>query len=519
VAVKPIQLSLLNLIRHPMTEQKQQSLNILVVGASGYIGRHIVPKLVAQGHKVRVSARRTSELVAQFDPYPVDICPMDLLKPTSVTEACRDIDIAFYLVHSMQSGKDFAARDRHAAHNFGREAARAGIKQIIYLGALLPANTQSTHLKSRAECGEALRQGGVPVTELRAPIIIGAGSVPFEAIRDMVNHLPGMLLPKDVHHCSEPIALDNLIYYLLGVMNNHTAYNQIYDVTGPNRMRYLDQVQTYAKVTGKKFKALPTSLVTVGMVRVGMPLFSSAPKGVISALLGGLKEDILGDDRAIRALLPQKLLDYEEATRRAVTDEKRWPAPLSWFQGNMAFRKGWPNAAFYGDCLHISHESALPAQPIWEVLSTIGGKHRFFFMSWVWAIREWLDFLVGGPGRQLGRDTPDQFVVGERVDSWEILQVKPEESVLLGFRMKGPGSGNLEFRLEQMRSGDTRINMYAYWHPAGFWGQLYWYAMMRPHSFLFRGMLKRISVLAVRRHLNSSPDSRPLHKHRGDPPA
>ncbi|RCU51696.1 DUF2867 domain-containing protein [Corallincola holothuriorum] len=483
-----------------------QAMNILVVGASGYVGRHLVPKLLQQGHKVRVSARRVTELVALFDQRPVDICPMDLLQPTTVTEACRDIDIAFYLVHSMQAGDDFAERDRRAAHVFGREASRAGIKQIVYLGALAPEDTHSLHLRSRAETGEALREGGVPVTELRAPIIVGAGSVPFEAIRDMVNHLPGMLLPTAVKNKSAPIALDNLLFYLVGVMACREAYQQIYDVAGPDTISYLQQIEKYAAVTEQRFKPLPFFLISIAMVRFGMPLFSSAPKGVIKALLGGLKHDILADDKAIRRLLPQPLLSYEQAVEKALADEQSWPAPLTWFQGNMAFREGWRNAAFYGDCLGLSHESAMPAKPIWQVLSKIGGKQRFFFMNWVWAIREWIDFCVGGPGRDLGRDTADKFVVGERVDSWNILRVNEEKSVLLGFGMKGPGSGNLEFRLEPLPDGGTRITMLAYWHPAGFWGQLYWYSMMRPHTFLFWGMLRRISALAVKQHLRSSPD-------------
>ncbi|GAA5216607.1 DUF2867 domain-containing protein [Corallincola platygyrae] len=435
----------------------------------------------------------------------VELCPMDLLHPIEVTQVCEQIDIAYYLVHSMQAGADFAERDLRAARIFGREAEKAGLKQIIYLGALTPENTQSTHLKSRAETGEALRGFTTPVTELRAPIIVGAGSVPFEAIRDMVNHLPAMVLPSAVKNTSAPIALDNLLHYLLEVQQRPECYQQIYDVAGPERMSYLEQIKRFAWATDKRFKALPLPFITIGMVRLGMPLFSSAPKGVIKALLGGLKDNIPANDAPIRELIPQTLLTYDQAVEKALEDERDAPAPLNWFQGNMAFREGWPNAAFYGDSLIVSHESALPAAPIWQVLSKIGGKQRFFFMSWVWAIREWIDFCVGGPGRELGRDTEDRFIVGERMDSWEILRVdesrEDEKSVLLGFRMKGPGSGNLEFRLEPLPGGGTRIKMIAYWHPAGFWGQLYWYAMMRPHTFLFWGMLRRISTLAVKAHL------------------
>ncbi|MCL6415252.1 SDR family oxidoreductase [Aestuariirhabdus sp. Z084] len=464
---------------------------VLVLGSTGYVGSHLVPALLDKGLRVRAVSRDIEALHARFDDR-IECMWADLLDPDSLPPVLENIQVVFYLVHSMASGDDFAARDIRAARILAEASGQAGVKRIVYLGAACPLDTRSEHLVSRRETGEALSQGPVPVVELRAPVVIGAGSVPFEAIRDMVNHLPGTVLPLAVKHRSAPLALSNLLHYLVELARSESAPQGVYLLAGPELISYQQQIRRYAQVVGKRFVMLRMPGLSLAMVRYAMPLFSSVPAAVIRALLGGLSEDMPDDNQAIKALIPQPLLSYEEAVRQALENEQQDAGCLHWYQGNTRFREGWPNSAYYGDRLVIARETALPASSLWQVLSRIGGQQRFFSMNWVWAIREWLDFIVGGPGRNLGRDTPDRFVVGERVDSWRILDVVEAQRVLLGFRMKGPGSGTLEFRLDPLAGGGTRLTMLAYWHPAGLWGQLYWYIMMRPHTLLFRRMLRAI---------------------------
>ncbi|RRJ83744.1 DUF2867 domain-containing protein [Aestuariirhabdus litorea] len=484
-------------------DQSSESPRILVLGASGYVGSHLVPRLVESGYQVRAAGRNSAELKARFGST-VELCTLDLLQPDTLAGPLEGVEVVYYLVHSMLSGDDFAARDLRAARILAAAAEQAEVGLIVYLGAACPDNTRSEHLISRRETGAALASGAVPVVELRAPVVVGAGSVPFEAIRDMVNHLPAMVLPMAVRHTSAPLALGNLLYYLVALAGKRSIKPGVYLLAGPERLSYEEQIHRYARVVGKRFYTLRIPGLWLGLVRLAMPLFSSAPSSIVRALLGGLSDHMPSNAEAIRECLPQRLLSYEEAVSEAIEEESRQPGSLYWYQGNPRFREGWPNAAYYGDCLVIARETALPASALWRVLSRIGGRQRFFTMNGIWAIREWIDFCVGGPGRQLGRDTPDRLVVGERVDSWQILDVVDEQRVLLGFRMRGPGAGTLEFRLQPLAGGGTEIQMLAYWHPAGLWGQLYWYTMMRPHSFLFRRMLKAIERIA-RAELKGTP--------------
>ncbi|WP_426416111.1 DUF2867 domain-containing protein [Aestuariirhabdus sp. LZHN29] len=472
--------------------------SILVLGATGYVGSHLVPKLLESGYNVRAGGRDGVQLSARFRDS-VECCTLDLLQPDTLNSPLQGIDTVYYLVHSMLSGDDFAARDLRAARILAAAAAQAGVSRIVYLGAAYPDNTTSEHLISRRDTGAALASGSVPVVELRAPVVVGAGSVPFEAIRDMVNHLPAMVLPMAARHTSAPLALTNLLHYLTALATPDSAPAGIYLLAGPQTISYQEQIRRYAKVVGKGFVTLRVPGLGLGLVRLAMPLFSSAPSPVIRALLGGLRDNMPNDARAIQRLIPQPLLNYEAAVEEALAQERQQAGSLEWYQGNPRFRDGWPNSAYYGDCLVLSRECALSPAELWPILSRIGGSQRFFSMNWVWAVREWMDFIVGGPGRDLGRDTPDRLVVGERVDSWRILDVIDKRRVLLGFRMKGPGSGTLEFRLRPLAGGGSKITMLAYWHPAGVWGQLYWYTMMRPHSFLFRHMLRAIERLATAR--------------------
>ena len=274
-----------------------------MVGASGYIGSHLVPRLMQRGHQVRAAARNRASLEARRWGG-VECVSADVLRPDTLDSVLEEIDVAYYLVHSMGSGRDFPRLDREAARNFRRAAERAGVRRIIYLGGLQPPGERSAHLDSRAETGEILRDGVIPVTELRAGIIVGAGSAAFEVIRDLALHLPVMLTPRWVRSRTQPIALNDLLEYLTRVAEVPETAGQTYDVGGPDTLNYADMMRVFARVNGKRLRIIPVPVLTPRLSSYWLDLVTAVPANVARPLIEGLKHDLLADDSAIRALVP-----------------------------------------------------------------------------------------------------------------------------------------------------------------------------------------------------------------------
>ena len=291
--------------------------NVLVFGASGYVGTNLVPRLVARGATVRAVARRRAALEARGWAG-VELVQADALAPATLAPALAGIEVAYYLVHSMAAGRDFPRIDRAAAENFRDAAAEAGVRRIVYLGGLQPSGKASAHLASRGETGAILREGSVPVTEVRAGVIIGPGSAAFEVIRDLVFHLPAMVTPRWVRSRSQPIALDDVLEYLVRLPELPEAAGAIYDVGGPEVLTYEALMRQFGELVGRRPLIVPVPVLTPGLSSYWLNFVTAVPTNIARALIAGLEEDVLADDAPIRALIPLKLKTYREAAEAAL---------------------------------------------------------------------------------------------------------------------------------------------------------------------------------------------------------
>ncbi len=463
----------------------------LVFGASGYIGGHLVPKLLAEGKPVRAAARDPRVLEGRGWTG-AELVRGDALDPDSLPDVLAGVAVAYYLVHSMAAGPGFSELDLEAATNFGRAARAAGVGRIVYLGGLLPEGAQSEHLLSRADTGAVLRASGVPVTEIRAGIIVGPGSAAFEVIRDLVNNLPVMVTPRWVRSRTPPIALENLIEYLFRVATHPGTAGGTYDVAGPEMLSYEDLMRQFGEIVGKRPRILPVPVLSPGLSSFWLGLVTSVPTAVAKALIGGLAHDIPARPEPLRELVPQRLLSYRESVEASLAIERRNAVASRWVEGALMFRGFRPDHGFYAKRASGTALSDASVDLVWAVLNTLGGANRYFYMNVLWSIREFLDWLVGGPGWSHGRRDPEHLRPGDYVDSWQVVAMEPPNRLTLGFGMRAPGSGVLEFEVRP-ETGGTRITVTTYWHPAGVWGLVYWYVSAPFHTLIFRGMAREIA--------------------------
>lgn len=463
----------------------------LVFGASGYIGGHLVPRLRDAGKRVRAVARDAAAL-ERAGWEGVERMSADALRPETLDAALQGVDTAYYLVHSMGAGKDFGRLDLECAENFAAAADRAGVRRIVYLGGLIPAGASSEHLVSRKETGERLRAGPVPVTELRAGIIVGPGSAAFEVIRDLVNALPGMLTPRWVRARTPPIALENLLEYLVRIPEHDAAAGGVYDVAGPEELSYEELMRVFGELVGRKPLIIPVPVLTPTLSSYWLGLVTSVPTPVARALIGGLAHDIPADAGPVRALVPQRLLDYREAVMAALEAERRQAVAGRWTEGALMYRNYRQDYAFYAKRAGGSAVSGASPEAVWQVVTAIGGRNRYYALDFLWTLRELADWFVGGPGFNRGRRHARELRVGDTVDSWQVIGLEHGRRLTLLFGMKAPGAGVLEFELAPEGEG-TRVTATAYWHPQGAWGLLYWYPLAPFHGLIFDRMTQAIA--------------------------
>lgn len=464
---------------------------VLVFGASGYIGTNLVPRLVEHGYEVRASARNRRVLEVR-EWANVELVEADALKPETLETALAGIDVAYFLVHFMAAGRNFAALERQAAENFTRAAEQNGVGRIVYLGGLIPRDTDSEHLVSRQLTGNILRAGNTAVTEIRAGMIVGPGSAAFEVMRDLVNNLPMMVTPRWVCSKSPPIALDNLLTYLVRAPEIEAMAGGIYDVAGTETLSYEELMRQFGELVGKKPSIIPVPVLSPRLSSYWLRLVTTVPTNIARALIEGLKHDIPANDAEIRQLIPQRLMTFREAVEAVFEAERQHAVAARWTEGALMFRDYNPAYAFYAKKASGSAIAKVGIEAVWCQVVAIGGRHRYYFLNFLWTIREILDWMVGGPGRNRGRRHPSDVRVGDTLDSWRVIAVQPRRRLTLMMGMKAPGAGVLEFEIEPVGDGLTRITATAYWHPAGLWGLLYWYALIPVHLIIFDGMTRKI---------------------------
>lgn len=467
----------------------------LVFGASGYVGGYLVPHLVAAGVPVRAAARHPETLQGRGWSG-LEIVRADALEPETLKEALADVEVAYYLVHSMGAGKGFGAIDVEAARNFATAAEEAGVRRIVYLGGLVPRDTESEHLLSRADTGRQLRLGRVPVTEIRAGIIVGPGSAAFEVIRDLVNNLPVMVTPRWVRSKAPPIALEDLLEYMRHVPLLEETANGVFDVAGPEMLSYEDLMRQYGEIVGRHPRIVPVPVLSPGLSSYWLGLVTAVPTPIARALIAGLGHDIPADPEPLRKLLPTPLLTFRQSVERTLEIERNHAVASRWVEGALLFRGYRPEYAYYAKRHSGSAYADASVDDVWRVVQTVGGDTGYFFMDWAWRLRGFVDWLLGGSGLSRGRRDPERLRVGDFVDSWQVVAMEPPRRLTLAFGMKAPGTGVMEFDIRPEGQG-SRVTVTAYWHAAGVWGLTYWYAHAPMHALIFGGMARGIARRAA----------------------
>jgi len=498
-----------SLLASPETPAIEPAPCALVFGASGYIGTNLVPRLVREGWRVRAAARNPKVLQARCDDptwRTVDLVAGDALRPETLAAALAGVDVAYYLVHSMAAGRDFGRLDLVAAENFARAAAAAGVRRIVYLGGLVPKDADSEHLVSRKQTGDRLRAGPVPVTEIRAGIIVGPGSAAYEVMRDLVYNLPLMITPRWVQSRSSPLALANLLEYLVRIALLPQAEGRVFDAGGPEYMSYATMMRQFGEMIGRRPRIVPVPVLTPKLSSYWLALITTVPANIARALIGGLKHDIPADDAALRDLVPQKLLTFKESVAAALVAEKAHTVAARWTEGTLMFRGGRHDYAFYAKRAAGSAVARATPAAVWRIVTQLGGDVGYFYAAPLWTIRAWIDWLAGGPGLTKGRRHPTDLRVGDTIDYWTVMALEVERRLTLDFGMRAPGAGVIEFEIEPLDTERTRVTVTAYWHPQGVWGLLYWYVLVPAHLFIFKGMTREIARRAEASHL---PEPRP----------
>jgi uncharacterized protein YbjT (DUF2867 family) len=466
----------------------------LVFGASGYIGTNLTPRLLEVGWKVRAAARHRAVLEARRW-QGVELVAADALRPDSLHAALKDIDVAFYLVHSMAAGRNFADLDIEAARNFAAAAAKAGVGRIVYLGVLTPRKHKSAHLKSRTVAGDVLRHGSVPVTEIRAGMIIGPGSAAYEIIRDLVNYLSLMVTPRWVQSRSTPIALDDLLEYLLNVPRLPDTAGKIYDVGGPEVLNYEQLMRQYGEVTGNRFWCLKVPLSTPRLSSYWLKLVTAVPTNIARALIDSLECDVIANDKEIRKLIPLELQNFKTTVAAAIETEQSNNISAHWAEGSIVCRNFHPEYAYYAKKAGSEASTLASANALWRQVTAFGGDEGYYYAETLWFLRRLINWFAGGPSFSRRRRHPTDLRVGDVIDAWRVIAAEPGRRLTLLMEMRGPGSGVLEFVIRDKR-GHRTLSATAYWHPAGPAGLIYWYSLLPVHAFLFRGLTAAIAKRA-----------------------
>jgi uncharacterized protein YbjT (DUF2867 family) len=490
---------------------------ILVTGATGYVGGRLIPALLAAGYRVRAMARNLGKMGCR--PWAghsrVELVQGDVLDIESLKQAASGCRAAYYLVHSMIAQKEkFVEADRRAAQNMVEAATAAGLERIIYLGGLAEATqgTLSKHLKSRIEVADILQAGPVPTTDLRTPMILGSGSASFEILRYLVERLPAMTTPRWVYSLNQPIAIRNVITYLIECLKHEETIGQTYDIGGPDILTYRDLLDIYAEEARlPKRLIIPVPVLTPTLSALWIHLISPVPASIALPLTEGLTSDAVCTENRIKAIIPQKLLSCREAIRLALDRIKQEQVDTCWMDAGDLLEPEWAHCGDAewagGTIMNCGYRARINAtvDDVWQPVSRIGGKSGWYFGNFLWRLRGIMDRLVGGVGLRRGRRHPTEIGVGDALDFWRVLEVEPPQRLLLVAEMKTPGEALLEFQITPLANGQVELQMLSRFLPRGLFGILYWYGLYPFHQWIFYGMLKAIAR-SINKPMASDPE-------------
>lgn len=468
-------------------------MKILVTGATGYIGKRLTQSLLDVGHHVYALVRVKGTRIFPNPPPNLTELVGDLANPHTLEDLPQELDIAFFLVHSMSDIVDnLAKKEQLIAHHFIEKLKKTGVKQIIYLSGIMNPPVTSPHLQSRLRVEEELKKGNIPVTTLRASIIIGEGSAPFEIIRDLVEKLPLMIAPRWINNRFQPIAVRDVIFYLKAVMGNSSFFNQTFDIGGPNVLSFREAMLRFAHLRGLKRWILSVPVLTPRLSSYWLVLVTSVRFSLASYLVESMKSETICQNKIP---LSHTCLSYEEALQQAFLAIGQNEVSSTWMDaweigGSYPSIEHYIQVPTYGILkdrkevpLHVSPHIAL--ERIWK----IGGDTGWYTLNWAWKIRGLVDKLVGGVGLNRGRRHPSELQPGDSIDFWRVLKAdQKDKHLILYAEMKLPGEAWLEFKLT-----DTHLIQQATFRPKGLLGRLYWYAVIPFHLIIFKQMAKKIT--------------------------
>ncbi len=479
---------------------------ILVTGGTGYVGGRLIPRLLAGGHRVRAMARSPERLRCR--PWGghenMEIAAGDALDRDAFVRAADGCGTAYYLIHSMNAHKGrFADADRTAAENMVAAARQNRLSRIVYLGGLGEQDHEalSHHLKSRHEVERILQAGPVPVTNLRAAMILGSGSASFEMLRYLVDRLPMMITPRWVQTPCQPIAIGNVLDYLEGCLTVPETIGGTFDIGGPDVLSYRDIIQIYAREAGLRRRfIIPVPVLTPWLSAKWVHLVTPVPAAIAQPLAEGLSIPVVCRDHRIRDLVPVNLMDTRQTIRKALDRIRQEQVDTCWFDGGGSLPPEWTTCgdADYagGTVLGGAYRIVLggDAKTVWSTVQAIGGNNGWYFAHSLWRLRGIMDRLVGGPGLRRGRRHPTRLRVGDGLDFWRVIAVEPPHRLLLLAEMKTPGDALLEFVITPEGQGKVELKMVSRFLPRGLAGILYWYALLPTHRWLFEGMLRAVAA-------------------------
>jgi uncharacterized protein YbjT (DUF2867 family) len=477
---------------------------VLVTGATGYVGGRLVPKLLEQGYRVRAMGRSMRKLAARsWAKHPLcDLIEGDVTDSLSLGKAASGCWAAFYLVHSMNPHtKDFAAADRAGAHNMMIAAAAAGMDRIIYLSGLIPVDeAPSHHLASRAEVAGILKSGSVPATILQAAMIMGSGSASFEILRYLVDRLPVMITPSWVRSKCQPISIRNVLGYLAGCLQHDELKGGTFDICGPDVVTYEELFQIYAEEAGLPQRLIiPVPVLSPKLSSYWIHLVTPVHSSIAKPLAQGLRNTMVCTESRIRNIVPQSLMTCRDTIRRILEKRNRQIVETCWSDAGVLVPPEWTqtgDASYAGGAvIQQGFKVVLEATPseVWQPVIRIGGEQGWYFANPLWQLRGWLDKVFGGTSTSRGRRHPEKLQVGDALDFWRVLELRPHYRLLLFSEMISPGEAVLEFRIREIDHEVTELQMVGRFLPLGLLGLIYWYVLLPFHRWIYTGTLMSIA--------------------------
>ena len=485
-----------------LKDEKGQPALCLVTGATGYIGGRLIVELLAHGYRVRVLARNSSRLKNHPWINQVEVFEGDAQDEAALSAAMAGADVAYYLLHALMAKDHFEDQERAMAELFGKVAKAASIKRLVYLGGIIaPTETMSPHLQARADTGEILRNCGVPTIELRAGVVIGSGSASFEMLRYLTERLPIMTVPKWVNVRIQPIAVRDVLRYLVGASALDKSVSGVFDIGGPEVFTYKEMMQQYAEAAGLRRRIIiPVPVLTPRLSSGWVGLVTPVPYTLAKRLVESLKNEVVASDDRIRSLIADPdggLTPFKRAVKLALTKIKDARVETRWTNASvpgtpsepLPTDPNWAGGTLYKD-VRIRH-SPDTVEQVWQRVEAIGGENGYSTATWAWELRGLIDRIFGGVGLRRGRRDPHKLQVGDALDFWRVEELEENRLLRLRAEMKMPGLAWLEFGVEEdVETGGSIITQVAIYAPRGLLGHLYWWAVWPMHGLVFPSMVK-----------------------------